>query len=499
MRFSLRTWILMGAAVLLIGGGIWYSVQKSNGAETVRVERQDVIEEVAVTGALKAPATIDLEFLASGRVVSRPVTAGARVTRGQFLMALDSAASTFQVQKARADLEAAKARLLQLQLGATPQTLLELRNNVSAAYRGALSSLDGAITKAENSRTILRADVYLETNKVRTEFNLPLDSTTARAEGDKAAADEHLLKLRAQRDAVGSDLVNTGALNLLFSSAPAELDYMRKSLVSSADILRRVVSSSISQATISTYLTDIASAQAGFDTSLKSFLDAVSAVQSAKDALSVKQEPPREADIKELEAEVHAAEASLSLLEKEQSDRFLVAPVAGVVTDVKYEVGEIARTNSVAVSMIATGAMEIEANIPEIDIAKVAVGQSASVTIDALPGERFQGSVIHIDPVETVLDGVTNFKVRTALVSDDARLKSGLTANLVIETGRKQNVLVIPFSSIIERSGTAFVKMKSGKKTEEVPVTLGIRGTDGRTEVIEGLSEGDEILLAPES
>ena len=497
-RFGVRAWILGGAGILFIGGISVYAVNRSKGPETVFVRRHDVIEEVHVTGTLKAPATIELEFISSGRVVSRPVKVGETVRRGGLLMALDARASEIQIEKAAADLEANQARLEALKVGATPETITELRNNVTAAYRSALAALDAAITKAEQARTTLRADVFLDTNKVRPELNLALDAATAHAESDKAASDDHLAKLRALRSAVSDDFLNTTQLDQLFLTAPSELDYTRRSLSSSADILRRTTSPSISQATISTYLSDIATVQAGFDTAVKALVDGVSDIQAATDALRVKQAPPQEASLKEFEAHVKAARASLALLEKDRSDMFLAAPVDGVVTDLKYEVGEIARPNSVAVSMIATGAMEIEANIPEIDIAKTALGQPVSVTIDALPGEIFSGSVVHINPAETVIDGVTNFKVRAALTTSDFRIKSGLTANLVIETGKKENVLVIPFSAIIERDGKTFVSKEEGKNAVDVPVTLGIRGADGTTEIILGLSEGDVILTTPQ-
>ena len=72
--------------------------------------------------------------------------------------------------------------------------------------------------------------------------------------------------------------------------------------------------------------------------------------------------------------------------------------------------------------------------IPETDIGKVAMGDAVSMTLDAFSGETFTGTVFYIDPAETILQGVVDYKVKVSFNKPDTRLKSGLTANLDIQT-----------------------------------------------------------------
>ncbi|KKW31609.1 MAG: RND family efflux transporter MFP subunit [Parcubacteria group bacterium GW2011_GWC2_52_8c] len=168
----------------------------------------------------------------------------------------------------------------------------------------------------------------------------------------------------------------------------------------------------------------------------------------------------------------------------------------GVVTNLGYEISEVARPNTTAVSLISISGVEIEANVPEVDVAKVAVGNPVSITLDAIPGETFTGKVTHIDPAETVVDGVTNYKIKISFDAKDPRIKSGVTANLDIETLRKPNTLTLPQFGIVERDEGKFVRKLVNGEVKEFPITAGIRSSDGYVEILSGVSEGDEVLNA---
>ena len=130
---------------------------------------------------------------------------------------------------------------------------------------------------------------------------------------------------------------------------------------------------------------------------------------------------------------------------------------------------------------------------PEVDIGRVAVGNNVAITIDAFPGEQFKGVVSYIDPAETIVDGVVNYKTTITFTNDDPRLRSGLTVNLFVETKHKDGVLIIPQYAVLETDqGTYALKQVSTQKTQ-VPITIGIRGEDGNVEVLTGLNEGDTI------
>ena len=172
----------------------------------------------------------------------------------------------------------------------------------------------------------------------------------------------------------------------------------------------------------------------------------------------------------------------------------LRAPIAGMITKQDAEVGEIAEQYKPLVGIIGAGGLEIEAQVPEIDIGALNISNPVSITIDAFPDETFEGRVGFIDPAETLIDGVVNFKIKVFFDAEDTRIKSGLTSNLSIETARAENVLLIPESAITQTpSGFSVTKIVDGL-TRDTEVVLGIRGEQSLAEVVSGLSEGDLIL-----
>ena len=80
-----------------------------------------------------------------------------------------------------------------------------------------------------------------------------------------------------------------------------------------------------------------------------------------------------------------------------------------------------------------------------------------SITFDAFLNEIFLGEVSFIEPGDVVIDGIVNYKVRVSLKNFDPRIKSGLTANLKIETSKKENVVSIPMYVVIKEGDKNFV------------------------------------------
>jgi HlyD family secretion protein len=161
------------------------------------------------------------------------------------------------------------------------------------------------------------------------------------------------------------------------------------------------------------------------------------------------------------------------------------------------KVGEIVTSGKSVVSIISDNQLEIESNVSEINIGKVAIGNPVNIVMDAFAGETFTGKVTYIEPGETVVDGVVNYKVTVAFDESHPLMKSGLTAKLDIITGIKEDVVTVPQYSLITKDGAVFVSKKEGKEFKEVPVTIGLRGQDGLVEVISGLNIGDNVAIVP--
>ncbi|MEK7185017.1 MAG: HlyD family efflux transporter periplasmic adaptor subunit, partial [Patescibacteria group bacterium] len=192
--------------------------------------------------------------------------------------------------------------------------------------------------------------------------------------------------------------------------------------------------------------------------------------------------------------------------EADLSKEIIRAPFSGIVGTIDAEVGEVVGAGDTIIRLISEeDNFSIEANISEVNIAKINVGNKVRAVFDALPDQSFYGSVSHIDSTETIIDDVVNYKV-TILVDSSAindktdKIKSGMTANLFVETAERQNVLIVPLFALTrstEGGETKFVaqKLVGGSRSEETSVVLGVVGSDGRAEVLSGLSEGDVLVI----
>jgi multidrug efflux pump subunit AcrA (membrane-fusion protein) len=101
--------------------------------------------------------------------------------------------------------------------------------------------------------------------------------------------------------------------------------------------------------------------------------------------------------------------------------------------------------------------------------------------------------VINIDPAATISNGIPTYKIVLQFDQSDDRIKTGMTANIVIINDKHDNALVIPSSAVISKSGESFVLASHGGKTAEIKITKGIESSQGYTEILSGLNEGDKV------
>ena len=175
----------------------------------------------------------------------------------------------------------------------------------------------------------------------------------------------------------------------------------------------------------------------------------------------------------------------------------IYSPIKGVVTKKDAKVGEIVTAGASIVSIISDAEFEIESNIPEVDIVKIKIGNEAKVTLDAYGSDiLFAAKVISIDPSETMIEGVATYKVTLGFSGNDARIKSGMTANIDILSDKKENVIFVPLRAVIARNGNKIVRILDGESVKETEVRVGLRGSDGNIEILEGIKEGDRVVIS---
>lgn len=252
----------------------------------------------------------------------------------------------------------------------------------------------------------------------------------------------------------------------------------------------------VNQNLINSATSQVSSAQSNLslaeqELSLKKLGSTIEQIQIQESA--VKQ---AEASLASAQAQVRSAQASLGLASAQLSKSVITSTVNGIVTKVDAKVGEMAGAGTPAISVMTEAKFSVEANIPEADISKIKVENLAEITLDAYGSDvKFEAKVVKIDPAETVIDGVSTYKTSFEFIKEDERVKSGMTANITVKTGKKEGTLTIPQRYIIKKNGISNVLITEDERTtKELRVETGLIGSDGNVEVIFGVMEGERII-----
>lgn len=215
------------------------------------------------------------------------------------------------------------------------------------------------------------------------------------------------------------------------------------------------------------------------------------------------------ANVSVRQAQRNAARAMLrsALLAIDDAERQLAeteihAPFAGTILSVGVEAGSTvssALINVAGGSPIVTLAdlsdLRVTGKLDESQVGRVKAGQSATVRVDAYPDRSFKGRVEHISPLGVEVSNVVTFDVEIVITDDDAELlRSGMSADVEIVTARRKGVLLVPLIAVRSQGRRRFVQLGGGELRD-----IQTGSNDGqRLEVIEGLKEGDEVLVRGE-
>lgn len=535
-------WIVL--ILIIAGAAIIYSLgNKKNQTEytTEKVQRQDLAQSVSATGKVESASETQLNFKVTGRLQSQPVKVGDEVTTGQLLASLEAGQVHSAVANAQAKLLNAQAELNKVMAGYSQEDLAvsdakveqakvaltdsqvslnnvldEQENNMLSYKEQTLDSLNNAVfignKSLEDIDEFINSSTYYN---YLTVYYLSLD--TAKTEYNTANADfsefENIYVGFSTQSSV-ADLLS------ILNSAYAALNKIQQALDSTFSLLSVMVpGSNVTQAIIDDNKTTIAADQASLNTTVASVQTAKSnlqnkeiyynnladnarytveknlaAVATAQAELNLKAAGPRNFEIDSAQANVQVAQANLQSALADAADYRLIAPFAGTVTAVNYELGEFVSSAKAAIGLMSKSQLEIEVDVPESDIAKINVGDEAQTTLDAFGDERsFAGQVVTVDPASTIINEVVYYKVKINLRETDG-VMPGMTANVVIITEKKTQVLTMPLRAVVGKNGASQVRVLVNGQVEEKPVVIGLKGDNGLAEVVSGLNEGEEVI-----
>jgi HlyD family secretion protein len=224
--------------------------------------------------------------------------------------------------------------------------------------------------------------------------------------------------------------------------------------------------------------------------------------RTARSAAAVKRRSVdlRRAQVKAAQAQLAAARLALEDAERQHRETEIHAPFAGTVLSVDVEKGSIASSaltnvggGNALMTLADLSDLRVIGQIDEAQVGRVEVGQDVTIRVDAYPNRSFQGRVERVSPLGVEESNVVTFDVEIVVTDPDAALlRSGMSADLEIITARRSGVLLLPLTAVRTEGGKRFVRKPDGSLS---PVRTGEH--DGvHIEILEGLSEGDEVLAA---
>jgi len=195
-------------------------------------------------------------------------------------------------------------------------------------------------------------------------------------------------------------------------------------------------------------------------------------------------------------ATVEQYEAAIQKVKVNLYRTVLYSPIDGIISQRSVDLGEIIAVTDVVLTIIGEGGLELQADVPESDIVKVAVGQKATITLDAFSSdEEFEAEVVEIEPASTVIQDVVYYRVKLKFDGSDERIKPGMSADVDIKTDERNNVLMIPSRAVKTEGDQEYVEiLKDGNLTEKINVKTGLKGDDGLIEITSGLKSGEKVI-----
>ncbi|MFH1457523.1 MAG: efflux RND transporter periplasmic adaptor subunit [Patescibacteria group bacterium] len=544
-----KIWIIIIVVlVILIVGSIILVAKNSKKIEyvTASVEKTTLKQSVDATGKIESAEKIDLNFKTAGRIAQIFVKIGDIVESGHILATLEAGALQSRVSDAIAQVSQAEADYAKILAGASSgdikisenttaqrqQDLISAQNNLkNLKYKKdtellnlketALTYLNNEIITAKIA--MAEVDNTLNDKDAKDTLSVKDSSALVLAEKNKTYANNGIINSENIIKNLNISSSDTEILNGL-ENLQNTLNLVSTDLGNVADVLiATIISSKLSEAELDALKTNITAEQSAIKTSqiniqsaksnwtnkvayysdqIEIYTDNVTgaekALELAESQLNLKKEPPRQFEIDTALARIKQAKASLQLAQVNLSETIITAPINGTIIKKNNNVGEQSSLTNPILEMIGESNLQIEVDIPESDIAKIKIGQDADVSLDAFSDDKiFPGKVVFIDPAETIIQDVVYYKVKIQLTDSSEimsfDIKPGMTANVVVCTDKRENVLVVPTRAVKSNNGDKYVDILVNGAIEKNIVTTGLRGDEG-IEIMSGIEEGDEVV-----
>ncbi|MFZ2303382.1 MAG: HlyD family efflux transporter periplasmic adaptor subunit [Minisyncoccia bacterium] len=530
--------------VVLYLGYTGYKSLTSTAGETRYVlsvvEKGAMVTSITGSGQVSSFNQLDLKPKASGDVVYVGVVNGQQVKAGTLVAQLDATDAQKSVRDAQVNLDSTKLSLEKILRPADTLSLIQTENALAQASSSILKAYDDGFNSVSNAFLDLPVimagteDILHSTTVDRVQENIYAYTDLVKSYDDNAITyrDDVATKYQTARDMYDKTFAEYRSATR--SSSHAEIEnYIANAYMTSKDIADSVKSISDLLGYIKDKLTEhnksipailtthqnlLATYISKTNSALIDLLGIQTTITTSKYTIAEKTESLRKLkagadaiDIQSTQLSLKQRENALLDAQANLAHYFVRAPFAGTIAKLNVKKGDpISTATSVATLITKQKIAEISLN--EVDVAKVKVGQKATLTFDAIDGLTIAGDVAEIDTIGTVSQGVVTYTVTITLETQDDRVKSGMSVSAAIITNMKQDVLMVPNSAVKAQGGTHYVELfdtpmvavstSTSGTNAGVPSTIPPRqqaveiglSNDTMTEIVSGLKGGDQVV-----
>lgn len=510
----------MLAAAILISGCQYLPFRQTAAVQvpaTAAVKRGTIQVAVTSSGNVSLPQTTKLGFsgAASGSQAGNTLLAelnvsmGSSVKKDQVIARLDTSAQERTITKLKGTLETAQLALQKLTQPPKPEDIAK----AEAAVLSAQSSLEyakAALVKGQSPYT--DNDFAHQQALVDSAMGGVRDAQVAVA----AAQDAVDVTVKKDNQAVQDAILNVIGIQAKYDKNQAtdfDLQKTTHDLVAAQDLAASdftaatnnvakakdaVAKANDALASAQFTLNDMTAKKNGdpLDVQQKqnSVVNAQTSLTNAQTALATLKEPPDPIDVKTQELRVQSAQWDLDDANDQLAKSTITAPFDGIIGDFTAKVGDTIQPGSFSIPIVDPTQVKVNAYVEEYDVNSVKVGMPVVVTLDAVRGQSFAGTLDAISPLSTVQSGVVRYAITIKIAGAAAQLKDGLSATASIVTGSKDNVLLVPNRALQFQGGQQQVQVLVNGQIETRVVKAGLTN-DTNTEITDGLNEGDKVVI----
>jgi RND family efflux transporter MFP subunit len=473
------------------------------------VSRGTLVSSISGTGQVESSSQVVVKPKVSGQITEVVATVGQEVKQGDVLFRIDARDAAKALRDAQSNLTSAELSLSKFENGVTAssdrRTLdLEIMAKLPTIYSDIFPVMKGA------------EDILLEKG-------LSSDSGENNIHYYVAVADFYDTSIRGSADRIESALASAKSLYasayaeyqaLTPGSSPEDVEKAARdaaafltqeaaALKAAADVVKLFNDKMTldnwhpdDPATVASHLVTLT----GYSTTANEALATVESLNAELDSL---RRSDTGTDLDERSQALTLEQRQNALLDAQiaLSDYTVRAPFDGIVAAVAATKGD--QASGASVTLISPDKI-VTISLNEIDVAKVRAGEEATLTLDAVPGATFTGTVSSVDVLGTASQGVVNYGVKIALAESDSRVKPGMSVSAAIVTDAKADVLMVPTSAVKSDARGAYVEVIPGATgrsaaasasavPQRVPVEIGA-SNETDTEIVSGLNEGDRII-----